>query len=260
MGEYLNRLVNGWRASKRKSGVYLFDADYPFYDGPKGKHFVLYTSLKDYIQSDEFGTDDTRLHIGLTPQPYFGDLHRATIFLLMMNPGLSAADYYAERNEDCRTALLKNLCQDYEGSDEYPFLFLDPNFAWHAGFDYWHSRLRGVARGLQDAKFSSSYTKCLSHLAKRVACLQLVPYHSVSFKSDILIRGQDILVSTQAVRNFAEQELTAKAKRGEALVFIMRRKRDWALSANRIYDKHINRQAYPHDDYVEKMVKWLLSF
>jgi len=98
MGEYLNRLVNGWRASKRKSGVYLFDADYPFYDGPKGKHFVLYTSLKDCIQSDEFGTDDTRLHIGLTPQPYFGDLHRATIFLLMMNPGLSAADYYAERS------------------------------------------------------------------------------------------------------------------------------------------------------------------
>jgi len=44
MGEYLNRLVNGWRASKRKSGVYLFDADYPFYDGPKGKHFV-YTHL-----------------------------------------------------------------------------------------------------------------------------------------------------------------------------------------------------------------------
>lgn len=122
MGEYLNRWVNGWRASKRKSGFYLFDADYPFYDGPKGKHFVLYTSLKDYIQSDEFGTE-----------------------------------------------------------------------------------------------FSSSYTKCLSHLAKRVACLQLVPYHSVSFKSDTLIRGQDILVSTQAVRNIAEQELTAKAKRGRGV-------------------------------------------
>jgi hypothetical protein len=48
-------------------------------------------------QAPDFGAPgDTRLHLGLLPHPYCGDLVNASIYVLMLNPGLGFQDYYGE--------------------------------------------------------------------------------------------------------------------------------------------------------------------
>ncbi len=58
-----------------------------------------------------------------------------------MNPGPGPHDYYGEYEvPKYRAALLANLKQ----GPPTPFLFLDPQFAWHGGFDWWQEKLAKV--------------------------------------------------------------------------------------------------------------------
>jgi len=92
---------------------------------------------------------DNKLHLSLLPQPFIGDVKNASIYILELNPGLGPSDYYGESEvPEYHDALLANLQQDFSKSD-LPFLFLDPKFAWHGGFDWWHGKLAKVIEELQ---------------------------------------------------------------------------------------------------------------
>jgi hypothetical protein len=52
--------------------------------------------LEAYRSLDYCASHDRRLHLGLLPQPFFGDLRRASIYVLLLNPGLGPDDYYDE--------------------------------------------------------------------------------------------------------------------------------------------------------------------
>jgi len=50
--------------------------------------------FKRFIRSERFGDfEDRRFHLSLLPMPYVGDLERADIFLLTLNPGCKVSDY-----------------------------------------------------------------------------------------------------------------------------------------------------------------------
>jgi hypothetical protein len=50
-----------------------------------------------YIASPRFGdSSDDRLHLSLLPIPYMGDLRKADIVVLLLNPGFEYSDYWAE--------------------------------------------------------------------------------------------------------------------------------------------------------------------
>src|SRR5690606_16191656 len=104
------------------------------------------------------------LHTGLLPLPYLGSLERASMFLLALNPGLHASDYHAEIHPAFRERLLSNLYQQ-DAADEFPFLSLDPVFAWHAGFEYWAGKLHGIVSALVTQR-ALSYRQAPSELAQ----------------------------------------------------------------------------------------------
>ena len=52
---------------------------------------------EEYSRDNFIFDRDTRLHLGLVPLPYGGDLRSAKVFVLMLNPGLGPSDYYAEQ-------------------------------------------------------------------------------------------------------------------------------------------------------------------
>ena len=55
---------------------------------------VDFKSFKEYVGSDLFGDPyDKKLHLGLTPVPFIGNLGKASIYLFMLNPGLTSSDY-----------------------------------------------------------------------------------------------------------------------------------------------------------------------
>jgi hypothetical protein len=89
------------------------------------------TNLRRFIASRRFDPEDRDFHFSLLPSPYVGDVCRADILLLLLNPGFKPADYYAEWNvPEFRDRVVRNLYQRFEGV-EFPFLLLDPQFCWH---------------------------------------------------------------------------------------------------------------------------------
>ena len=59
-------------------------------------------------------------------------------------------------------------------------MFLNPKFAWTGGFRYWHAKLRDTI-SLLAATRGVSYGEAMAFLGRRLAVLELIPYHSSNF-------------------------------------------------------------------------------
>lgn len=219
-----HRLISDWRECNFDTPTYLFTGDEREL-ATKGK-VSLYRSFGEYISSPTFGlASDTSLHIGLIPIPYIGNLEKATVFILMLNPGLSTGDYFAEQNSvEYRKALIRNIYQENAG-DEYPFIFLDPYLAWHPGFEYWQGKFHSITEALAK-QGNLTYQNALSRLSKQVACLELVPYHSKSFGAYPHLKT---LPSTKAMIKFVREVVVPKVQNDEAIIIATRKVKHWEL-------------------------------
>lgn len=230
-------LVSAWRAVK-PPGPYVLPGDEQAIDRWGRK--VDYSSFEQYCADTNFGRPDKRLHLGLVPIPYMGNLQAATVFLLNAQPGLHPIDYFSEQRFTAyRRMLLNNLHQ----KDVKPFPFLGPELSWHSGGDYWVGRFGDLP--LKLAGSSGSLRAAREGLGERVAVLELVPYHGESFGvPDAVIDG---LRSVALVQRFARENLLPRARNGEILVVVIRRQRDWGLPRLRnvvIYDSPHARGGY----------------
>lgn len=171
-------------------------------------------SYADYVRAFKEGRLSPKaLHLSLLPQPYHGDLENAEVIILLTNPGLHASDYFAEDvDPEFRQSIIRTIRQEMRSH-----MFLDPKWAWTSGFTWWEKKLRGVAQIVAREKFRGDYSRALADLARRVACLELVPYHSASYR-----RAAE-LTSTKAVRGFAQE-----ASRDRTIV-VTRAVKDWGI-------------------------------
>ena len=120
---------------------------------------VIFSSHKEFIQSAVFGcSDDTRPHLGLIPQPYIGNLKTARLILLSLNPGLNHGEYVYDKNESFKKALCSNIKQEL-GAHDFPFIFLNPKFAWHSGFSYWVKHLNGLIEAVREEDIAKVLVK-----------------------------------------------------------------------------------------------------
>ncbi len=114
---------------------------------------------------------------------------------------------------------------------EFPFLFLDPRFCWHGGFDYWEGRFRALLQVAMDKwtkskRRSVTYYECLRMLSGRLAALELVPYHSSVFSAGRVI---DVLPSSIRVRAYVNDVLVPRARAGHIVLVVLRAARRWGL-------------------------------
>jgi hypothetical protein len=183
--------------------------------------------FEGFIRSERFGDlEDQDFHPSLIPVPYVGDLERADVFLLTLNPGCEVSDYYAEYCvPEFRRRLKATLRQELARVSS-PFWCLDPELCWHGGYRYWEGKLRQVALEIATEKFNGCYLDALKELSRRVAVLQLVPYHSRSFGS-----VKD-LASTREAQHFAK-ELANRAREGRATMIVLRAREQWRLRGGR---------------------------
>jgi hypothetical protein len=136
-----------------------------------------HSTWSDVVRDPCFGAEvDRRLQIGLVPQPFMGNLEAAKVVIVLLNPGLGPADFHAEFEHPAfREALLQNLQGELTHS-EFPFLFLDPTWAWTGGYSWWYARLRRIVACFENAQGSRRAAQ--SFVAQSIASLELVPYHS----------------------------------------------------------------------------------
>ncbi|MDB5603028.1 MAG: hypothetical protein JWN71_5072 [Xanthobacteraceae bacterium] len=174
---------------------------------------------REFVLSDRFGNDaDKAFHLSLLPVPYIGNLDTSDIVVLMLNPGLGLSDYYTQEDAEHSRRLVENIRQDYKGV-EYPFMFLDPNFAWSGGFMWWEKKLRKILHEVADSYFDGSYPKALRHLSQRMAAIELVPYHSRSFGAHRLLKR---MPSAVAAKTFVEGVLVPKVRKGKVTLIATR--------------------------------------
>ena len=115
----------------------------------------------------------------------------------------------------------KTIAQDFTGT-EFPFIWLDPEYCWHGGFRWWESKLRPILRIIAENKLRGNYLSALRSLSKRLAAVELVPYHSSTFKAHRLIED---LPSVHAARIFVQDILMQADK----TVIVTRQVEAWKL-------------------------------
>jgi hypothetical protein len=179
--------------------------------------------------------------LSILPSPYNGDLAQAKIFILMLNPGLSWTDYYIAPNETFKRESLAIINQ--EGMNQaFPFSCLNPEFYYWSGFQYWHSKLGPVIQRLHQEKKFPTYEEALSFVAKNIATVQYVAYHSRNFESR-QARLSEKLQSNQDVLQDYVQELVKRAKAKEIILLSGCSVKRWqalkGYSANKNASGHI---------------------
>lgn len=222
----LNDLVEFWSGCQVAAQPFVHPDDLPFVKASLNPAEEP-ASFEEYVKGRRFSPSDEGLRFSLLPVPYIGDLQNASIIVLLLNPGLNFSDYWAEFKVPEFCARLKaNLRQSFDDV-EYPFPFLDPQFCWHMGFNWWERKLRGVLFEIAAHKCGGRYVDALQFLSKRLACVELVPYHSVTFRDGSLINK---LPSTQQARTYVHQHLLPDAVAGKKTLIVARQKDGWRLN------------------------------
>jgi hypothetical protein len=217
-------LLETWGKWTPSSSRLVLDQDDEFLS--KKPNESLISGWKEYFERPEFGIrDDRSHHLALVPQPFVGDIRRASIYILLLNPGLSPSDYFGEFEvEGFRQILLNNLKQEWL-ENQKPFLFLDPQYSWHEGFKWWNEKLLGVIEELSKC-WKVSLAIARNRLASELASVELFPYHSKSFGSANLLNK---LESTKLARNFLNGYVIPRVKIGKAIVVVTRKTREWNI-------------------------------
>ena len=135
----------------------------------------------------------------------------------MLNPGLGLSDYQTEEDQQHANQIRRIIRQDFAGVD-YPFLSLNPDYAWTGGFQWWEKKLRGVIRQVAREYCGGSYSAALHLLSQRLAAIEIFPYHSRTFKAVSL---REDLPSVHAARRFV-QSLVPRARQEEVAIIVSR--------------------------------------
>jgi predicted transport protein len=217
-------LLNTWRLWDAAEPPFVLQDDEPVLRQVKGK--VTQTWDEAHTAHDFGLPGDRRLHLGLLPHPFCGDVANASIYVLMLNPGVGFQDYYGEYHvPDYRSAVVATLRQEFQ-PDVLPFMYLDPKFAWHGGFAWWHGKLAGVIKHLCN-HWQTSFAEARARLARCLASIELVPYHSESFGNARGIAKR--LPSAQLAARFVREFVLPKVRDGKGIVIVTRKVRAWEL-------------------------------
>jgi len=191
-------------------------------------------TFDDYVKDPNnlFG-DNFILHTGLIPVPYAGNISRASIYLLLINPGLHHNDYYSEyQNDEYKMSLINNLKQKNLDND-YPFLFLNPKFSHTSGGEYWINKFKAIIIKLKTEK-NIDYKESLKLLAQNVCTLELFPYHSINFKL-----SKSVINSCPSIIKMRDFVKTLSHSNRDLYIFCLRQPTNWNLEEKNNNDNFI---------------------
>lgn len=234
-----HQFLSAWRAFEESNPPLVLPGDEVVLSPLNRSGWTKCIRLDAYVSSPAFGDPrDRSLHLGLCPIPFVGKPSKARVFVLMLNPGLSPGDYFAEQHSKFRAAVWANL------KGESDFLYLDPRYGWHPGFDYWHGKLTSVIQGVA-RRTNVTYQQALRRAAANTCVIQLVPYHSISFGlTEGVVRG---MRSPRLAKQFVHDHVLPRVRRGDALLIVTRQKQRWDIAPDSgavIYEGSETRSAH----------------
>ena len=154
----LLKIIEFWRALPLGKRPFVHPEDLPAMQLHAAELLALPTAnFQQFLTSQRFGDySDHRFHFSLLPIPYLGDLNRADIFILQLNPGFNLNNCYAEWNVPAfRRRVERSIRQELDGA-EFPFYSLDPELCWYTGYRWWEGKIREVAKIIAQRKIQRS--------------------------------------------------------------------------------------------------------
>lgn len=239
----MHRLLKEWAEWSPNKLPFILQADEEVLFTARSRAFTapIYTEWEDVYSQPELGKPgDNKLQLGVIPHPFCGDILNAEIYLLMLNPGYGAHDYFAELEVPTyREAALKNLRQEIDNKG-YPFYLLNPEFAWSGGYAWWHKKLAYIIDEISK-KTGMNYADARMLLSQRIANIELVPYHSTSFYDPA--GWTKTLQSAKFAREFVDEYVLPKVQRDEAILIVTRQVREWNLPEHKNITTYSNGEA-----------------
>jgi hypothetical protein len=233
-------LLSEWAQWRCSSPPYVLNADRPVLLSPRSQKWVDTATWPRVHRGNTFcAPGNKNLQLGLLPQPFFGDLRKASIYVLLLNPGVGPSDYYGESAvPPYRKALLATLRQQF-APGSISFIFLDPQFSWHGGFGWWHGKFaRLIARLAKE--WEVPFRDARARLGSRLASIELVPYHSSVFQDHGWIRG---LHSVALACAFVRDRVIPRVRDGQAIAIVTRHASTWNLPHHSRIIKYSGQQA-----------------
>lgn len=150
---------------------------------------------------DDIANRSGRLHLGLRPVPYVGNLQSADIIIAMINPTATPKDY-----SDARDPAFRKLLQDNINQKVPNCFALDQNSPATAWCQYYRSIFNRFVReySLSNDKPQEIIWKCLM---ERIAIMELIPYYSqranLLIDEDMHNRLPSAIAAKKALRELA---------------------------------------------------------
>jgi hypothetical protein len=238
----MHALIDAWGAEGLDRPPYLLSGDETLLDR---RDTLVVESLDDVLAHPDFDfTRSRQVHLGLLPVPFAGDLERSEVFLLLLNPGFKAADYFSEFNNPSFAAAIRGNLKQKPVDPKYPMIYLNPAFADTGGYLYWRHKLAGL---LDRARLQHGWTltQALSYFSQKIAVLEMFPYHSATFGlSPRVLSG---LNSVRLMRDFVGDIVRPRARARDATIVITRQANYWGLEPDRnivVYSGAATRSAH----------------
>lgn len=236
----MHPFIEAWRQFDTSRVPYVLEGDEPIVVDERWA--CRHASWEEYLRNPNFGErDDGRFHLDLLPVPFGGNLARASVYVLLLNPGFGPHDYFAEyKVPEFREARIANLKQ----APGQQFSDLSSAFSWHGGYRYWHNRLSTLIIAFA-ASNHLSYGESRQFFASEIAAVELVPYHSKTFSFPHKLLEK--LRSVQLAKQFVDGVLLSRAKHNDCLIVVTRSARYWGLTGRRnvvVYEGSETRSAH----------------
>ena len=164
-----------------------------------------------------------KLHRNLLPQPFAGDLKKASVFLLYGNPGVALSDYY----DDHRNDRYAELCRMNLRGELDSFVWLHPDIATTGPGIYWRQTFKALAKEITQ-RTGDLPEASFNRISRSVALVEAGAYHSKQTPGERLFQ----LRSSRVAGDFARNELRSRALRGECFILVWRRARFWGIEAD----------------------------
>lgn len=222
----MHELLKTWKEYQPDAAPFVLPGDEALLR--ERKLFCRIPDWNNFISNPDFGApENTELHLDLLPIPFIGSLMSASVYLLMLNPGFGPHDYFGEYCvPEYRSTLIENMHQARASS----FMFLDPRFSWHGGFDYWHSKLCELIKSFSQ-QCDVPYGKARNYFQKNIAAIELVPYHSVNFTLPQRVLNK--MQSVSLAQAFVHDNLVQRARSDDCLIIVTRAVKHWQLPVHR---------------------------